>query len=123
MARTQREEDASGLADILLSYSTWQLTHFEIRYLPVGYSTIFDWLIFRVASIRKYIMTTIKITHINIYIHFRSCFLLSSPRFDFPSRWFSKPHILSTTIISISLSLHLVLLVPINSCSLHIILY
>ena len=51
------------------------------------------------------------------------CFLLSSPRFDFHSRCFSIPHILSTTIISISLSLHLVLLVPVNSCSLHIILY
>jgi len=53
------------------------------------------------------------------------CFLLFSPRFEFPSLCFSKPHILSTTIISISLSLHLhvVLLAPINSCSLHIILY
>src|SRR6218665_410469 len=51
------------------------------------------------------------------------CFLLSSPRFDFPSRCFSIPHILSTTVISISLSLHLVLLAPVNSCSLQIILY
>src|SRR6218665_3561998 len=41
------------------------------------------------------------------------CFLLSSPRFDFPSRFFSIPYILSTTIISISLSLHLVLLAPV----------
>src|SRR6218665_1224850 len=51
------------------------------------------------------------------------CFLLSSPRFDFPSRCFSIPHILSTTVISISLSLHLVLLAPVNLCSLQIILY
>jgi len=28
------------------------------------------------------------------------CFLLSTPRFDFPSRFFSIPYILSTTIIS-----------------------
>src|SRR6218665_1886120 len=51
------------------------------------------------------------------------CFLLSSPRFNFLSLCFSTPHILSTTIIiSISLSLHLVLLAPIKPCSLHIIL-
>src|SRR6218665_1400472 len=46
------------------------------------------------------------------------CFLLSSPGFDFPSRFFSIAYILSTTIISISLSLQVVLLAPINSCSL-----
>src|SRR6218665_1757994 len=34
------------------------------------------------------------------------CFLLSSPRFDFPSRCFSKSHILFTTIISISSFIH-----------------
>ena len=52
------------------------------------------------------------------------CFLLSSHRFDFPIRCFSIRYILSTTIISISsLSLQLVLLAPINSCSLYIILY
>src|SRR6218665_2667391 len=38
--------------------------------------------------------------------------LLSSPRFDFPSWFFSIPYILSTTIISIPLFLHLVLLAP-----------
>src|SRR6218665_1042068 len=43
------------------------------------------------------------------------CFLLSSPRFYFPSRFFSIPYTLSTTIISISLSLHLVLMAPVNS--------
>src|SRR6218665_544333 len=39
---------------------------------------------------------------------------VSSPRFDFSSRCFSIPHVLSATIISISLSLHLVVLAPIN---------
>src|SRR6218665_89653 len=53
------------------------------------------------------------------------CFLLFSPRFYFPSRFFSihVPYILSTTISSISLSLHLELLAPVNSCELHVILY
>src|SRR6218665_3200505 len=37
----------------------------------------------------------------------------------FPYRYFSIPYTLSTTIISISLSLHLVLLASVNSCELH----
>ena len=37
----------------------------------------------------------------------------------FPSQFFAIPSILSTAIISISLSLHLVLLAPVNSCELH----
>src|SRR6218665_2673482 len=37
----------------------------------------------------------------------------------FPHRFFSIPYTLSTTIISISFSLHLVLLAPINSYELH----
>src|SRR6218665_372165 len=46
-------------------------------------------------------------------------------RFDFstPVDAPLKPHILSAIIIAISLSLHLVLLASINSCSLNIILY
>src|SRR6218665_158669 len=55
--------------------------------------------------------------------YLKPCFLLSSHRFDSPSRCFSIPHILSTIIIAISLSLHLVLLAPINLCTLYIILY
>src|SRR6218665_1919231 len=37
----------------------------------------------------------------------------------FPHRFFSIPYTLSRTIISISLSLHPVLLSPVNSCELH----
>src|SRR6218665_1501838 len=37
----------------------------------------------------------------------------------FSHRFFSIPYTLSTTIISISLSLHPVLLAPVNSCELH----
>ena len=37
----------------------------------------------------------------------------------FPHWFFYTPYTLSTTIISISLSLHLVLLAPVNSCELH----
>src|SRR6218665_2833098 len=37
----------------------------------------------------------------------------------FPHRFFSIPYSLFTAIISISLSLHLVLLAPVNSCELH----
>src|SRR6218665_3153277 len=48
------------------------------------------------------------------------CFLLSSPRFVFPIGFsLYLIYTLSTTIISISLSLHLVLLAPVNSCELH----
>src|SRR6218665_2185960 len=47
------------------------------------------------------------------------CFLLSSLRLVFPHRFFSIPYSLFTAIISISLSLHLVLLAPVNSCELH----
>src|SRR6218665_1678334 len=42
-----------------------------------------------------------------------------TPRQKPPRTIFSIPYTLSTTIISISLSLHLVLLAPINSCELH----
>ena|SRR6218665_876203 len=45
---------------------------------------------------------------------------MCSPRFAFHSRCFSVHHILSSAISSISLSLNLVLVAPINSCSLHI---
>ena len=37
----------------------------------------------------------------------------------FPHRFFSIPYSLFTPIISISLSVHLVLLAPVNSCELH----
>src|SRR6218665_10039 len=49
------------------------------------------------------------------------CFLLSSLRFVFPigSSLYTVPYTLSTTIISLSLFLHLVLLAPVNSCELH----
>src|SRR6218665_2723491 len=40
----------------------------------------------------------------------------------FPHRFFSIPYTLSTTIISISLSLHLVLLAPVNSCEFLIVI-
>src|SRR6218665_2567976 len=47
------------------------------------------------------------------------CFLPSSLRLVFPHRFFSIPCSPFTAIISISLSLHLVLLAPVNSCELH----
>ena len=47
------------------------------------------------------------------------CFLLSSLRLVFHIGFFSIPYSLFTAIISISLSLHLVLLAPVNSCELH----
>src|SRR6218665_1078385 len=47
------------------------------------------------------------------------CFLPSSLRLVFPHRFFSIPYSPFTAIISISLSLHLVLLAPVNSCELH----
>src|SRR6218665_2975453 len=47
------------------------------------------------------------------------CFLLSSPRFLFPIGFSLLSYTLSTTIISISLSLHLMLLAPVNSYILH----
>src|SRR6218665_3673736 len=48
-----------------------------------------------------------------------SCFLMSSLRLVFHIGFFSIPYSLFTAIISISLSLHLVLLAPVNSCELH----
>src|SRR6218665_1529691 len=47
------------------------------------------------------------------------CFLLSSLRLVFHIGFFSIPYSLFTAIISISLSLHLVLLASVNSCELH----
>src|SRR6218665_347130 len=52
------------------------------------------------------------------------CFLLSSPRFDFPRISVDAPLILVFfSQCKLSLSLYLVLMAPINSCSLYIILF
>jgi len=65
-------------------------------------------------------LSTLEIITSNVFpvSYIEPCFLLSSPRFVFPISS-SIPYTLSTTITSISLYLHLVLLAPVNSCESH----
>ena len=96
--------------EYLQSYSTWLSWQSFMRYFIkcLGRIWLNDiYILFIIYSLINLLKGFQHICHIFPVLGF------------FPHRFFSLPYTLSTTIVSILLSPHLVLLAPVNSCELH----